>query len=111
MTANHGGEEASLTATIDRDETQWRVRLESDLTLASATELKSLLIEWQASGRDLQLDIESAEIDITAMQLLWAAGREAARAGTAIVGRVSEAVDRAARDAGFERFPGWTVPR
>jgi hypothetical protein len=45
------------------------------------------------------------------MQLLWAAGREAARAGNGIVSRASEAVEKAARDAGFETFPGTAVPR
>jgi anti-anti-sigma regulatory factor len=86
--------------------------LEGDLTLASAAGLKSLLLEWLAAGTDLQLDLESAgEIDVTVMQLLWAAGREAARVGNGIVGRVSEAVDRAARDAGFDPFPGTAVAR
>ncbi len=94
--------EASLTPTIDRDETSWRVRLEGELTLASAAELKSLLVEWLASGRDLQLDLESAgEVDITAMQLLWAAGRKAARAGNGIAIRVSEAVEKAVAGRGL----------
>jgi anti-anti-sigma regulatory factor len=106
------GQEARLTPTINRDETRWRVRLEGDLTLASAAALKSLLLEWLASGKDLELDLESAEeIDITSLQLLWAAGREAARAGAGIVSRVSGAVDKAARDAGLEPFPGTTFPR
>jgi ABC-type transporter Mla MlaB component len=101
-----------LTTTIDRDETRWRVRLEGELTLASAAELKSLLVEWLASGRDLQLDLERAgEIDITAMQLLWSAGRDRARSGKGIVSRVSDALGTAARDAGFEPFPGMAVPR
>jgi hypothetical protein len=96
-----------LPITLDRLETSWLIRLEGEFTVTSASELKGSLLEWLASGRDLQLDLERAqEIDITVMQLLWAAGREAARAGVAIVSRVSEAASAAASDAGFEQFPG-----
>jgi hypothetical protein len=43
------------------------------------------------------------------LQLLWAAGREAAWKGTGIVSSVSDAAAIAARDAGFEHFPGVRV--
>lgn len=83
------------------------IRLEGECTLTSAAELKSLLLEGLAAGGDLRLDLEGAEeIDITIMQLLWAAGREARRAGSAIAIAVSEAAGRAAREAGFPQFPG-----
>jgi anti-sigma B factor antagonist len=96
-----------LPVTMERHETQSLIRLEGDLTVTSAAELKSVLLEGLASGKDLQLDLERAEeIDITVMQLLWAAGREADRTGARIVIHVSEAAGMAAREAGFERFPG-----
>lgn len=96
-----------MAITVDRLEKHWLIRLEGEFGVTSAPELKTLLLEWVASGRDLQMDLERAEeIDITLMQLLWAAGREAARAGAGMVSRVSEAAAMAARDAGFERFPG-----
>jgi hypothetical protein len=81
--------------------------LDGEFTVTSAAELKRLLMEWQESGTDLQLDLERAEgIDITAMQFLWVAGSEAARVGVGVESRVSEAAARAACDAGFEPFPG-----
>jgi hypothetical protein len=43
------------------------------------------------------------------LQLLWAAGREADRAGARIAIRLSDAAGTAAREAGFERFPGLTL--
>jgi len=96
-----------LSVTVDRLETHWLIRLEGEFTLASAPELKRLLLEWLESGKDLQLDLERAdEIDITLLQLLCAAGHEAARAGLGMVSRVSEAAAAAAREAGFVRFPG-----
>ena len=75
--------------------------------MASAVELKALLIEALASGGDIRLDLRSVEdLDITAMQLLWGAAREANRAGSKFDAAVPEAVAIAAREAGFEHFPG-----
>jgi anti-anti-sigma regulatory factor len=95
---------------MERQESRSLIRLEGDITLASAAELKGLLLEGLAAGKDLWLDLEhTGEIDVTAMQLLWAAGREADRAGVKIAIRVSDAAGAAARQAGFERFPGLAV--
>jgi anti-anti-sigma regulatory factor len=95
---------------MEQQESQPVIRLEGEFTMTSATELKNVLLECLASGNDLRLDLSQAEeIDITLMQLLWAAGHEALRKGTGIVVQVSDAAATAARDAGFERFPGQTV--
>ena len=86
------------------------IRLAGELTLTSAAELKNLLLQGLATGNDLRLDLEQAEeIDITVMQLLWAAGREADRKGASLAIQMSDAAATAARDAGFERFPGLKV--
>jgi ABC-type transporter Mla MlaB component len=96
---------------MERQESQPVIRLEGEFTLTSATQLKRLLLQGLASGNDLRLDLEQAgEIDIPVMQLLWAAGREADRKGTGISIQVPDAAATAAREAGFERFPGLTVP-
>ena len=69
-----------------------------------------LLLEWLAAGKDLLLDLERAEsIDVAVLQLLWVAGREAARAGVGVVSSVSAAVACIAREAGFPRLPGAPV--
>jgi len=95
---------------MERLESQLVIRLEGEFTLTSAAELKSLLLQGLAAGNDLRLDLEQAEeIDITLMQLLWAAGCEADRKGHSISIQVSDAAAVAAREAGFERFPGLTV--
>ena len=83
------------------------VRLEGDLNVTSAAELKLLLLEGLASGQSLYLNLERADqIDVTILQLLWAAGRGGERAGARIEGCVSDAAAAAARNAGFARFPG-----
>ena len=69
-----------------------------------------MLLEALETGNDHQLDLECAgEVDITVVQLLWAAAREADRTGARIVIRLSEAALGTAREAGLERFPGLAV--
>jgi anti-anti-sigma regulatory factor len=95
---------------MQRRDTDLLIRLEDVVTVTSAEELKSLLLEGLVSGRVVHLDLERAEeIDVTVLQLLWAARREADRKGTRIVIRVSNPVAAAARGVGFERFPGTAV--
>ena len=66
-----------------------------------------MLLEALEAGKDLQLDLECAgEVEITVLQLLWAAAREGSRTGVRIVIRLSEAALGTAREAGFEGFPG-----
>jgi anti-anti-sigma regulatory factor len=95
---------------MEQQESRSVIRLAGELTLTSAAELKNLLLQGLASGNDLRLDLEQAEaIDITLMQLLWAAGREADRKGVSLAIQMSDVAAMAAQDAGFERFPGLTI--
>jgi anti-anti-sigma regulatory factor len=99
-----------MPVTLQRQESTWLIRLEGRVTLTSAAELKEVLLEWLSAGKNLELDLEPAEeIDITIMQLLWAAGREAARTGVKILIHRSSAVAMAIRDAGFDQLPGFPV--
>ena len=87
------------------------IRMEGHITLACAGELRKLLLDWLATGKSLELNLERAEdIDITAMQLLWTAAREAAREGVGIVARATGAVAATVRDSGFAQAPGFPVP-
>jgi anti-anti-sigma regulatory factor len=100
-----------MPLTLERDESRWLLRMEGQITLTSAGELKQLLLEWAAAGKDLELDLQHVEeIDITILQLLWAAAREAGRMGREMVTRASAAAAAAARDAGFARVPGFPIP-
>ena len=95
---------------MERYETHSLIRLEGEFTLTSAAELKAVLLAGLAFGTDLHLDLEPAtKIDVTVMQLLWAAGQEADRKGVALSGSMSEAAAAMAREAGFERLPGMAV--
>lgn len=92
---------------LESNDTTCILRLDGDCTLTSAAELKSALIQALTGNKALCVDCNGAgEVDITALQLLWAA-EQAARSGErSLVSRVPEAMQGFARDAGFERFPG-----
>ena len=96
--------------TLEQHASHCLIRLEGQVTLTSATELHNLLLQWRAGGKNLELDLEQAEeIDITILQLLWAAAREAGRTGALIVCRASNAVILAAHDSGFDQTPGFPL--
>ena len=81
-------------------ETRCVVRLEGEIGVSDAGELKRLLVAVVASGRQLQLDLEHTdEIDVTCMQLLQAALLQTGRTGMTV--RLSETAETALRGAGF----------
>ena len=97
-----------MPITLDQNEALCLIRLEGDIDIASAIELKKLLIEALASGKEMRVDLERViELDLTALQLFWAAEREARGKGTGfrLAGRVPEVIAVALGDAGFEKFP------
>ena len=104
----------AVSVFLDQSETLCLLRLEGEVDIASAAELKKLLLQALASGNDLHVDVERAtELDVTAMQLLWAAERAARGAGTGftLVGRLPEEILAAASEAGLEKFPGPIDPK
>ncbi len=99
-----------MPVTIERRGSHSIIRLEGDCNLTSATELKQALLEGLAAGTDLHVDMARiGDFDVTVTQLLWAAGRDAARAGITLSIAVTEAVAAVAREAGFESFPEFSI--
>jgi hypothetical protein len=93
--------------TVEHNETHWIIRLVGDCTMSSAGELKALLLTGLASEKRLQVDLELAGvIDITLLQLLWAAAHQTAPENLGCVTHAPEALKDLARYAGFESFPG-----
>lgn len=96
-----------MQISVEPNETYSILRLQGELNITLASELKGVLLATLAEGGDLQVDLERSDaIDITIMQLLWATRREADRRGTGFVIRASQTVVLAALDAGFDLFPG-----
>jgi anti-anti-sigma regulatory factor len=84
------------------------IRLEGEINITSAAELKTILLQALGSGKAVRVDLAGAtELDVTALQLLWAAEREArgSSLGFALAGLVPEEVSATVLDAGFEEFP------
>ena len=97
-----------MPVTLDQNEGQCLIRLEGEIDVACATELKKVLLQALASGQQLRVDLERAtEVDITALQLLWALDREARGSGRGctLAGRVPEPIAGTVSAGGFGRFP------
>ena len=45
-----------MAITLEQHESRWLIRLEGQVTLSSGAELKGLLLEWLASGKNLELN-------------------------------------------------------
>ena len=94
-------------------ETQCILRLEGDIDIACSSELKTMITDAISSRKPVLVDLAGAtDLDVTAMQLLWAAAREAERSGAsfAVPGALPENIDRMFREAGLETFPVPMVP-
>jgi hypothetical protein len=93
---------------LEQSEALSVIRLEGAIGIADAAELKKLLLQALQPGKKVNLLLEcAAELDVTAVQLLWAAGREAKRSGVefTFAGTVPEEISTALGDAGFEKLP------
>jgi len=98
-----------LPVTLDQDGAVSRLRLDGEVDIGAALELKGLVVDALASGRELRVRLEGATaLDIAIFQLLWVAQREAARAGMefSVEGQVPEEIVRAMAEAGLDAFSG-----
>ena len=90
------------------------IRLDGDIDITCSDELKRTLIEAISTRKELQVDLaRTTDLDVTAIQLLWAATREAEKTGASfgVTGQIPENLIGTVRDAGFEKFPVPTIPR
>jgi anti-anti-sigma factor len=101
-------EEQDVPVTLEQNGALTCIQLEGAIDIACAAELKELLMEKLQSGSAVYVSLESTTgLDVTAVQLLWAAAREAQRAGVefGFKGQTPEGVRRALAAAGIEKFP------
>jgi ABC-type transporter Mla MlaB component len=102
-----------LPVTFDDRATRCILRLEGEIDVTCSAELKRGLIEAISSGKEVQLDLaQASDLDVTALQLLWAARREAEKTGAsfAAAGDVPGNIGSAVGEAGFESFPVAVTP-
>lgn len=97
-----------MPVTLEQNDALTCIQLEGVIDVACAAELKELLMEKLQSDSAVYVSLESAtSVDVTAVQLLWAAAREAQRAGVefGFKGQTPEGVRCALAAAGIEKFP------
>lgn len=98
---------------LDQGGAKCFVRLEGEVNITLAVELKTVLLQALASGKELLVDLERAtEVDVTALQLITALERAARRSGirVALAGRVPAEILTDVVDGGFGEFPISTEP-
>lgn len=96
-----------MPVTLEQSEAVCLIRLQGEINISSAAEFKTVLLQALASGKGLQVELERAtEMDVTAIQLLWAAGRRAKTSGVGfgLIKKVPENIAAAWSEAGFENF-------
>jgi len=107
-TGKRRGEEQDVPVTLEQKDALTLIQLEGAIDVGCAAELKELLVEKLKSGSAVYVALESATgLDVTAVQLLWAASREAKRVGVefGFKGQMPEAVRSALANAGIGEFP------
>ena len=96
-----------MSITCDESDARTILRIEGDFDVSSSAEMKRELIEAISSRKELQLDVTSVtDIDVTFIQLLWAAVREAEKEKITctFVGQTPENIHCIIRESGFENF-------
>lgn len=94
-----------MAVTFDPDTQPRRIRLEGEIDIAAAADLKRLLEEALRAGCGIRVALEKTTgVDVTVLQLLWAAGREARTSGQVFEtdGCVPESVSATMREAGID---------
>jgi anti-anti-sigma factor len=84
------------------------VVLEGTIDISSAGELKAILLKALGTGKEVCISLDAVEyLDVTAVQLLWAAEQHARRSGAVLrfSGHLSDVVSTTLVNAGFPSFP------
>ena len=101
-----------MPAILQRSAAESCIRLSDIIDIASVAELRNRLLEVLTRDSVLRLDLTSAtHIDVSVLQLLWAATREAESLGARVEIEASDAVAAIAREAGFGCILGETSRR
>jgi len=98
-----------MPLSLDQSNSPSRICLEGEINIRCAAELKGLLLQALSHEGALHVDLSAAtEVDITTLQLLWAAQREARTTGKdfLLMGPISEIVAAAMNRSGLHLTVG-----
>lgn len=96
-----------MSVTLETTEAGSRIEIEGSSDIATAAELKAALQSAVNAAKQVTVSLSGVTyLDVTAMQLLWAAERAAKGAGVVLKaeGELSDSVTAAMKDAGFLLF-------
>jgi anti-anti-sigma regulatory factor len=96
-----------MGVTLEQSETQNLLRLQEAVGIGCASEFKELLALALGSGREVRISVEGVtDLDVAAVQLLWAAERKAKGAGVSFsyVDAPPEAVLASLSEAGLQHL-------
>lgn len=101
-----------MPVTLEQNDTVSLIRLDGAIDIGLAGELKTLLVQalepgQDGAGKEVRIALAGAtDLDVTAVQLLWAAERKAKGAGVAFAleSGLPEPVRSALLHAGFQTF-------
>lgn len=101
-------QESELAITLEHREEVSVLHLEGSIDIGVAAELKQALLEVLKGTNAVRIALDSsADLDVTAVQLLWAAEREARalNLGFTLEGSLPDSISDSLKEVGFERFP------
>jgi anti-anti-sigma factor len=105
----------AMTLSFDKEKQLSLLRLEGEIGIGSAAEIKAFLLEALSVGKETRVDLEHVtDLDVTALQLLWAAQQAFTAAGVKLelANPMPESLVSRLPDMGFEGFslrtPKWT---
>lgn len=96
-----------LPITKAGNESHYVIRLEGEIDVSTAADLKRMLVDAVTASRSVTVDASAAtDLDVTAVQLMWATARQAEMSGTSLqIAPMTEALGHAFVSLGFEDFP------
>jgi len=99
--------------TLEQNTAKSVVRLEGSIDISLAAELKALFAKALSAGKDVSVSLDQVSyLDVTAVQLLWAAGQQARRSGIgfSLSGHLSDPLFTLLANAGIPSFPDSAHP-
>lgn len=101
---NANNEGATVSVGLSQDGGCCRIQLGGAVNIACAAEMKTSLLQALETGQEICVSLNGVtELDVTAVQLLWAAGRDAKRRGLGFsITNPPQPICRLLEEAGLE---------
>lgn len=99
--------EFNVPVLVEHSDEMCRICLEGEVTIAGAGEMKQILLDALASSKSLRIELDRvSELDVTAVQMLYALKRDATAAGVqfSLGGLLPEAISASLASSGLAKL-------